>query len=148
MKVIFLDVDGVLNTSTTRVRRKDNYLGFEQRKILLLKQIVEATGALIVLSSTWRSSKDSFSDIRLGLLSDGMVIFDVTPDFGFRPRGLEILAWLDTHPEVTHYVILDDVDEFGMENLRKHFVQTDFYGLGLTAYHVQKAIKILNEVPR
>lgn len=149
MKVIFLDIDGVLNTCRTHVRRKDHYIGIEQRKVLLLKQIVDATGAHIVLSSTWRSSPDSFNDARLCLWTDGLVIFDVTPDYNFRrPRGHEIADWLEQHPEVTHYVIIDDVDEFANGRLRKHFVQTDFYGLGLTQLHCEKAIKILNEVPR
>ena len=53
MKIIFLDVDGVLNCATTKERVRD-LLFVEDRKIQLLKELVDETGATIILSSTWR----------------------------------------------------------------------------------------------
>ena len=51
MKVLFLDVDGVLN------RCGKSAQGLEEDKVALLKQIVAATGCRIVLSSTWRKTQ-------------------------------------------------------------------------------------------
>ena len=53
MKIIFLDVDGVLNCATTKERVRD-LLFVEDRKVQLLKELVDETGATIILSSTWR----------------------------------------------------------------------------------------------
>ena len=53
MKIICLDIDGVVNGLDTK-ERINGIIGVEQSKIELIKQIVDATGAKIVLSSTWR----------------------------------------------------------------------------------------------
>ena len=53
IKVIFLDIDGVLNCSTTK-DLCEFYTGIEDKKVAILKQIVDATDAKIVLISTWR----------------------------------------------------------------------------------------------
>ena len=53
MKIIFLDVDAVLNCATTKERVRD-LLFVEDRKVQLLKELVDETGATIILSSTWR----------------------------------------------------------------------------------------------
>jgi hypothetical protein len=55
MKVIFLDVDGVLNYHSYREAAVDYYSNpIEESRMFLLKYLVEKTGAVIVLSSTWR----------------------------------------------------------------------------------------------
>ena len=54
MKVVFLDIDGVLNDDTTPSRTKSRLIFVDREKLLRLKRIVAATGAKIVLSSTWR----------------------------------------------------------------------------------------------
>ena len=63
MKVIFLDIDGVLNTSQTFIEIDNEFIKTGKRRIEidldrveLLKEIVDATGAVIVLSSSWRLS--------------------------------------------------------------------------------------------
>jgi hypothetical protein len=68
------------------------------------------------------------------------------------PRGVEIQQWLDEHPDVTNYVILDD-DSDMLEHQMKNFVVTfdnvdhpdsvDI-GYGLTKICAEKAIEILN----
>lgn len=63
MKIIFLDVDGVLNNSKWVKRMFDECVHvyakdmLEDRAIRLLKQIIDATGASVVITSTWRMSK-------------------------------------------------------------------------------------------
>ena len=58
MKVIFLDIDGVLNEDTTPTRTQSCALFIDQEKLLRLKRIIDATQAKIVLSSTWRYDRD------------------------------------------------------------------------------------------
>ena len=53
MKVIFLDIDGVLNCIYTK-EEIYSFTFVSPQKIELLKQLVERTGAAVVLSSTWR----------------------------------------------------------------------------------------------
>ena len=61
MKVIFLDIDGVLNTSKTFIDIYNEYqktghkrLEIDLFRLEFLKSIVDSTGAVIVLSSSWR----------------------------------------------------------------------------------------------
>ena len=58
MNVIFLDVDGVLNNAYTTDRIK-GYIGIDDNKVRLLKQIVDYFDAKIILSSTWRYDIDN-----------------------------------------------------------------------------------------
>ena len=53
MKVIFLDIDGVLNCRSSK-SRCGCYIGIDNDKVKRLRQIVEATGAEIVLCSSWK----------------------------------------------------------------------------------------------
>lgn len=55
MKVIFLDIDGVLNSRTyDRKRNWNEQTDIDETRLPLIKEIVDATDAKIVLSSTWR----------------------------------------------------------------------------------------------
>ena len=62
MKVIFLDIDGVLNTSQTFIGIHNEYIEkgirrieIDLNRLKLLKRIVDQTGAVIVLSSSWKN---------------------------------------------------------------------------------------------
>lgn len=147
MKVIFLDVDGVLNTRET--------WGFERQfplpLVARLRHLVDTTGAKIVVSSTWRISLMDrlLSNLEVGGVPRETVI-DATPflqPHGLEavPRGIEIQAWLDSHPEVNTFVILDDGTD--MAHLLPRLVQTDHVH-GLTDADVDRAIEMLRtEVP-
>lgn len=148
-KIVFLDVDGVLNSDEFDKWLQDNhmkkYYGYElldQKAILNLQDIVFTTGAEIVLSSSWRLSKSCSERLRQQLLPYGLQFVDRTVSIPHKDRGEEIKEWLSRHPNVTHFVILDD--EFEMAGLEEHFVQTDF-NTGLLPHHTEKAIKILME---
>ena len=176
MKVIFLDVDGVLNCKHTkeviwRDNGKQGYHGVEDGKIELLLNIVKATGAVIVLSSTWRLNKvksifdnylflDDLDDeeydespdksayryLEMKLGQYGLEIYDDTPDSGGAySRGKEINQWLEEHPDVTDYVILDDDEfrDFETYGLSDYVVYTT-YRKGLMKKQVEEAIEILS----
>lgn len=160
MKLIFLDVDGVLNCLSTKARI-EGYIFVADEMIELLKQIVDATNAKIVLSSTWRRgwyckenvedpTSQDLQDIRMfdaleaKIHQFGMRFLSYTEDFG--PRGLEIQKWLNDWKEVpvTSFVILDDFDERELYPFGDRLVQTAFYD-GLTEELAEQAIEMLNE---
>ena len=140
MKVVFLDVDGVLNS----VR---DYYSVElttDSHFILLKELIDRTGAKIVLSSSWRIGLSIRGELVQRLAEYGLEIYDTTPVLYFegRKRGDEIRAWLNEHKDVTNFVILDDESdmcEFTKTNLVK--TNTNF---GLKSIHIEKAVKILN----
>jgi HAD domain in Swiss Army Knife RNA repair proteins len=53
MKVIFLDIDGVLNCKKTPNPRRLPYI-VDRRLLSRFKRLIDRTGAKVVLSSTWR----------------------------------------------------------------------------------------------
>lgn len=153
MKVIMLDVDGVLNEDTTPTRTKTRMIFIDQEKLLRLKRIVDATGAKIVLSSTWRYDRDNpglngdFLELLEAFYNVGLEFYGYTPvdALGIR-RGMEIKAWLGLHPEVTKFVILDDeMFDFEERGLLPRLVKTDFAYGGLTDELAQEAIDLLME---
>lgn len=162
MKVIFLDIDGVLNNQDYLIAlNKDP----EKRKVILpeggrmaysemidtravelLNVITSTTGAKLVLSSTWRKLHP-WDDLVWMFEHRGVTgeLIGKTPSGG-RSRGHEIKMWLDKHPEVTHFVVLDDdSDVYPYES---HFVKTRFQGenAGLQRGHVERAIELLRSV--
>lgn len=54
IKVIFLDVDGVLNSDRTVRKTQGGYTFVDNRQMKNLKHIINMTGAKVVLSSDWR----------------------------------------------------------------------------------------------
>ena len=155
MKVIFLDLDGVLNSRAyDRTRNWAELTYIDETRLELVKEIVDATDAKIVFTSTWRADWDkdpSLRDEDGRYIADtfaryGLEIYDKTPDLGLNAdRGDEIREWLKSFAEkVDSFVIIDDfVYDWG--DMTDNFVKTSQYvGRGLEAEHVQKAIRILN----
>jgi hypothetical protein len=140
MKVIFLDVDGVLNDWNTNTRNPENFIGVDQHLCEKLRTIVAATGAKIVLSSAWRLSPRCLSYLwqECGPTVD---CIGATPYLLGEERGEEIKDWLAVHPEVDSFVILDDRTD--MSDLGANLVHTNDM-VGLTDENVELAIKILN----
>lgn len=152
MKVIFLDIDGVVNCIGTKERAPSKVIGVEQRLIAYIKEIVDATGAKIVLSSTWR--KDWAFDLMNGkdwhylrdeFAKQGLYFLDYTPSRRDSHRGEEIKEWLEsTNYDVTSYVVIDD-EMFDIWDLHDgHTVQTSF-DHGIKPGAVDMAIKILEK---
>lgn len=156
MKVIFLDIDGVLNNVGSK-SRCCGYIGIDNNKVKLLRHIIESTGAQIILSSSWRekwypvdkSACDKMAKyMDKKLAKEGLYILDKTDNF-HGMRGREIHDFLDKHPEIDKWIVLDDVvfndfEEFG---ILEHLVNTEYYSSvgGLTEKHVELAIKILTD---
>lgn len=158
MKVIFLDVDGVLNCAHTEERIR-HLVFVEDAKIELLKEIVDRTGAEIVLSSSWRIGwwdldhgtssgvdVDDFIALRDKLREFGLEMVDYTPRMSGIRRGEEITAWLKywKGEQIESFVILDDLSRFYMRPNERYLVHTDFEE-GLARRHVEQAVEILGE---
>jgi hypothetical protein len=143
MKVIFLDVDGVLNNWEGLSQYGIHYIDAE--KVSLLKAIVFATEAKIVLSSTWRIRKEDFDMVKAVLLSQGMEIYDVTPQVFSGYRSREIGLWLEEKAvlPIDKYAILDDDTTAGTSREHSYF-QTDMIE-GLTSKIAEKVIKHLKD---
>jgi HAD domain in Swiss Army Knife RNA repair proteins len=106
MKVIFLDIDGVLNCRKTPNPRKFPYV-IDEGLLAGFTQLLQQTGASVVLSSTWRYDPAGIFSAK----HYGVPFIDITPDMPHEPRCKEILEWLRHHPEVTRYVVIDDEDD-------------------------------------
>lgn len=157
MKVIFLDIDGVLNNAFSKSKSATGCKGIDDDKLNLLKQIVDGTGAKIVLTSTWkvdwyrgeyddlpsdgRYMVDKFKEV-------GLYIFDKTDDVSWSARGKGVLKYL-TKFNIEQFCIIDDeMFDFVDCELTPHLVKTVFYSLngGLNEEHVTQAINILNNL--
>lgn len=138
MKYIFLDVDGVLNHEQWYEDLHENpdapafpYSCFDPQCVARVNEILEATGAQLVISSSWRLDKQLYLTLNsIGLKSK----FECTPIFkksnsgleNFDCRGSEIREFLLAHkynPETDNYVIVDDDSDMLDEQL-PHFFQT------------------------
>lgn len=147
IKVIFLDIDGVLNNEkTTRTTRLYcRFVGV--RHIKNLKRIVDSTGAKVVLSSDWRYDRDDpycnsdYLELRDELRKHGISFYGFTPVLLSAHRGAEIDQWLKEHEEVENFVILDDRPD--IEPNKDHWVQTTM-SRGLCAEETKAAIEMLN----
>ena len=134
MKVIFLDIDGVLNhTKTVRGWGKMRFV--DTRKMLRVKEICDRTGAKVVISSSWRwgTQEDALPEDKRQWLC-----FIEECD---KHQGSEIMKWLMLHSSVTDYVVIDDIP-YDMHMVKEHFVLTKDH-IGLNNERKEKAIEIL-----
>ena len=141
MKIIFLDVDGVLNSVQDRFSTK-----LETRKhILFLRHIVNKADAEIVLSSSWRICGLLPKLCRI-LREYNLRISDITPYIlDGASRGREIRAWLDDHTGIESFVILDDED-FDIVNMFPDNIVKTNSEVGLQKEDAEKCIAILSNI--
>ena len=158
-KFIFLDIDGVMNSNLfyserTQDKRYNDWIkehpqriawnacNIDPRAVERLNRLTDATGAKIVVSSTWRS--DSNLQEVFNLVGIKEPIHDITPYMRSRHRGSEIQEWLDKQTEPYRYVIFDD-DTDMLDSQLPYFIQADWLKWGLSDEDVEQAIHILND---
>lgn len=148
MKVIFLDIDGVLNTrefleKNIPVMPMFNGWGYaiDPRAVERLGAAIRATAASVVLSSTWRLFVP-LMDLEVFLRAYGCParIIDKTPLLSTFGREREVETWLKEHPEISRFVILDDQNVF--PTLTRRLIQVD-PKTGLTWRDVDKLVEAL-----
>ena len=137
-KVLFLDIDGVLNSGRTAYAFGKYPHGcdpeqrgyFDHVAIQLIKNLIAETGTNIVLSSSWRKIHD-LDDISWLL---GFPVVDKTPTSDYGHRGNEIHAWMIAHGTPTKWAIVDDDKDMRDDQLQ-NFVRTTYKnGLSLDNY--------------
>lgn len=159
MKIIFLDVDGVINSvrSMLALRRKDD--GYRHHfidpiAVALINRLTDVTGANLVISSTHRKHiPDPLGTGRcLVAMQKYFDNFGITGKvIGYTPcdprghRGNEIREWLAENTDrlkISEYVIIDDDSDMTEAQKLHHFVKVDNYeGFGYHGY--KEALRIL-----
>jgi hypothetical protein len=126
--IIFLDVDGVLNTPMTWGGRREK--GMDADKVERLNALVEELDALIVISSAWRHAY-TLTELKQFLHARGLSnperIIDITPTIELSRRGEEIKKWFAENGFAdTPFVAIDDQweDSFDKHIGREHYVLT------------------------
>lgn len=118
MKIIFLDFDGVLNSEASfryETRRKVLHVADTLSHVCCsnLQYILDQDADIkLVISSTWRNIH-TMQELKNILNSYGVNpsrVLDKTPRTMGGHRGQEIRLWLEEHPNVTKYVVIDDDD--------------------------------------
>ena len=161
MKVIFLDIDGVLNSAlyyrAGKADATDVRKHIDPSAVKNLNYIVEKSGAKIVVISVWRHGR-TIEELQSILNNAGFVgeVIGKTESLNDGKygdcilRGNEILHWTQenqdllgcSYSDFKNYVILDD-DSDMLYWQRNNFIQVDGY-VGLTPTGAWKAVKILN----
>ena len=109
--VVFLDIDGVLNTRRTVENTPKGCVGVEDARVAMLATAIKKYGGGdIVLTSDWKNLREDNEDY-LYLLSklnkEDLTISGKTQD-EMGQRGAGVWKYLQVHPEIEEYVILDD----------------------------------------
>lgn len=164
MKYIFFDIDGVLNGTDENGNLIDDEIHID--KVNNLIKIVKATGAKLVMSSSWRRNWDENGNLKSSLepaklLTDLLIaadcpIYSITPFIDYE-RDKEIKEWLSQYAVTgSSFVCLDDEKSYYKNDVffNNKFIHTapahcdGAYGhgdvVGLFDSHVTKAISILN----
>jgi hypothetical protein len=147
MNIIFLDIDGVLNTSHFAMKDYKNkyggYLIIDPEKLKILKTICELTNSSVVLSTGWKAILDEdlkpldvngkfllemFKEYDIPLVGKTKTIPLDLGDGRVLPycKELEIVDYLSSHSEVKHFCIIDDEDK-GLESLLDYLIKTKDY---------------------
>ena len=159
MKVIFLDIDGVLN-SEDFLKNNPNQ-AIDKSSVSILKNIVDKTGADIIMSSGWRlwfddnmMPEDGYSQCLYDILCEFKIgLSGKTPDFSTEEirtkktfshvKAKEIIAWLNEHEIVDKYVVIDDLD-LNNEEIKAHLIRTNGQ-VGITEDDGMRVIDMLNK---
>ena len=169
MKVIFLDFDGVLNSSDYSAtlfeagkptQDENGHELFDPETVKRLNRIVDETEAKVVISSSWRylgmtALQDIWHERGLHGQIIGITSLYAVDEFIIEhglewltngaevgsPRAVEIETWLHEHDSINNFVILDDLPMSAA--LQPHFVQINPI-FGLLDAQATKAIEILN----
>ena len=147
MKVIFLDHDGVIclsNNWGNRFKKQKNWGGrklsmttlempveyrfdnFDEKAVKVLNEILEETGAEIVVSSDWKrwatveemgEYYESKGIIKKPIAFTDSILYDDYDDFPWhnkseleQTRSLEIAQYIGQNPVITHWVAIDDLN--------------------------------------
>lgn len=156
---IFLDIDGVLDVYNSSIVKQE----LLPQAVADLKGLIERTQAEVVVISDWRYGAEihrekaenfglerniiNWDNLVEVFAKEGISIKDVTPwEERFPNRTAEIKRYLELHPEIKRYVILDDCfsDNYeGDKKIQKHLVVVDALK-GLQKENLLAACAVMN----
>ena len=128
--------------NSERFLKTNNNEAIDRTNVSILKNIIDKTGAVIVMSSAWRlwfddnmMPKEGHSQFLYDMLREfEIMLFGKTPDFSTEEirtnktfshvKAREIIAWLNEHKVVDKYVVIDDLD-LKSEEINAHLVRTN-----------------------
>ncbi len=151
MKVLFLDIDGVLISERSfwqaQLCHKEQAV-LDRRALLALKKLVEQTGAKVVITSSWRNLPDEppsrpYLDLQTRLAHNGTPVYSQTPclESNTLDRSDEIAAWLEEHP-TEWFAVIDDNDRFANRpEIRARWIPVNCR-YGLCMKNVEKAVAL------
>ena len=142
VKILFLDIDGVLGTLRSHYAYGESSIisAWDITCCHMVKRLCTANGYKIVCSSTWRFDSKVIKHFSLYGLFD-LLYEDWRTGADRDSRGEEIRAWLENHEEVTEYIILDDDSDFLPEQKERH-IKTQFND-GFSAENFRKADELM-----
>lgn len=151
MKILFLDFDGVITTYLSKWK-------IDMDKVKIINKICDKTDAKIVVASSWRIGYrgvvHTFQEYLKQYFTKNQYLDHFKEEFnkfinnivGMTEsgsyRGNEIKFYMNDHPEVENYVIIDDDSDMCDYQLF-NFVQTDTYE-GITERDAKLCVDILN----
>ena len=148
IKLIFLDVDGVLNTSGSI-----GSYPLDSDKLDLLNMIVVQTNAKIVISSSWREVDDAMNVLKKEFnKKDIDCIIGITPSLHWdSKRTDQIKHFVENFSKkyknqiIDKWIAIDDfkLDEMNPNLMKNHFVNTQLE-IGMTKNDAETAIKLLS----
>lgn len=147
MNIIFLDVDGVLNSEAKLIRLYNethdmslfNPVPFDEICLKNLEILVKSTNSKIVVTSTWRRTPE-LEERLIKALKDFNLdkeIIGYTPHIQDATRETEINEFLSKIDYKPHFIILDDSKD--MDNLLPYLIKIDSR-VGLTTQNIEEAI--------
>ena len=158
LNLIFLDIDGVLNSSSTK-EKCGPYRGIEDSKVSFLKELVDKTNAKIVLISSWKewwfkkeehkNRQDDLANYLDECLNKfGLFVWNKINDDFALGRGDAIVQFINFLKQegikVNNYVIFDDeIFDYKESKQTKHLIQTSFENGGLSLKNIKQATAIL-----
>lgn len=158
MNIIFLDIDGVLNTERfQKIQIKngessiyDAQFFFDPIAMNNLRDLINQTNSHVVISSSWRTSEKYYQELLYNFKQYKLLdrIIGKTPilfkEDGFtqKERGLEIQSYLDNNKNIDNFVIIDDEDD--LLHLENKLAKCNEY-YGFTKEVKEKALKILQK---
>ena len=145
-KILFLDIDGVLNSKIYYkyiYKPEEGHSRFDPYCVVLIKRLVEEFSLKIVITSTWRNG---IAERLMNELEESKLVPYLHEDWHtpiLRPvnRGMEIQLWLEEHPKAKDYIIIDDNENLFEYQLNK-LVKTDSYA-GMAQLQYQQARNLL-----
>ena len=156
MNIIFLDIDGILNTSSDR--------RINRNMVKRLSRLVKDTNSKVILHSGWRfwfnenmqPLNGQAKNLQEELWKEGITLSGKTPDLSdenikktqtfSKVKASEILSWLDRQSDIDSWVVLEDLD-LKNETVKKHQIMPD-PDTGLTDEDIDKAMALIMDNSR